>query len=221
MPGCVAGLRRRAASPGCVAGLRRHDCRSCSSSLVPSLCRDGESHPAARACRPSARPLGGAAARNIRQGRASRVTQGPCGGQRGPRERGGEFGGPQRPCCRQREPRQRGGEFGSRKGPAAASEGHASGEANSAAHKGPAAASEGHASGEANSAAHKGPAAASESHAGGEANSAARKGPAAASESHAGGKANSAARCRRSGLHQRGILDYSIAFQNIKATKKI
>jgi hypothetical protein len=43
----------------------------------------------------------------------------------------------------------------------------------------------------------------------------------AASESHASGEANSAARGRRSGLHQRGILDYSIAFQNIKATKKI
>jgi hypothetical protein len=43
----------------------------------------------------------------------------------------------------------------------------------------------------------------------------------AASESHASGEANSAARGRRSGLHQRGILDYSIAFHNIKATKKI
>jgi acyl-CoA synthetase (AMP-forming)/AMP-acid ligase II len=41
------------------------------------------------------------------------------------------------------------------------------------------------------------------------------------SESHASGEANSAARGRRSGLHQRGILDYSIAFQKIKPTKKI
>jgi hypothetical protein len=36
----------------------------------------------------------GAAARSIRQGRASRITQGPCCRQRELRERGGEFGGP-------------------------------------------------------------------------------------------------------------------------------